>query len=411
MSISAEASEPSLLRHRSFVLLWCARTFTTAAFQMQGVAVGYQLYELTNDPLDLGIVGLVQFVPLVALSLVIGHIADRYDRRAVARACQIVKAIVAAALAFGSFEGWINREVFFALLFVAGTARAFEMPVMHALVPGIVPAPMLPRAIAAAASAQQTAIICGPAVGGLIYWLAGPAATYGTCMAIFIGAAVLVSLMHVGAAKQEKKPVSLESLFAGFTFILKRQVLLGVISLDLFAVLLGGVTALLPIYARDILHVDAWGLGLLRSAPAVGALISSAVLAHYSIERSAGRILFLMVAAYGTCILVFGLSTSLVLSVIALAGYGAADAISVVIRHSMVQSRTPNEMLGRVMAVNSMFTGTSGTLGEFRAGAMAAWLGAVPAAVFGGIGAVIVTLVWMRAFPDLTKINKLTADK
>jgi len=392
------------------VLLWCARTFTTAAFQMQAVAVGWQLYDMTNNPLDLGIVGLVQFVPLVALSVVIGHIADRYDRRAVARTCQIVKALAAAALAVGTVGGWLTREAFFTILFFAGTARAFEMPVMHALVPGIVPPRMLPRAIAAAASAQHTAIICGPAIGGLVYFF-GPMAVYATCTAIFIGAAVLVSLMHVGAAKQDKTPISLETLLAGFNYIRKGQVLLGVISLDLFAVLLGGVTALLPIYARDVLATGPWGLGLLRSAPAVGALLMSVFLTRYSITHRAGRWLFASVAAYGVAITAFGLSTWLVVSLVALAAYGAADAISVVIRHSLVQSRTPNEMLGRVMSVNSMFTGTSGTLGEFRAGLMASWWGAVPAVVIGGVGAIAVTFVWMRLFPELPRIDKLIADR
>ena len=404
------SSPPSLLRHRSFVLLWCARTFTTAAFQMQAVAVGWQLYDMTNNPLDLGIVGLVQFVPLVALSVVIGHIADRYDRRAVARTCQIVKALAAAALAVGTVGGWLTREAFFTILFFAGTTRAFEMPVMHALVPGIVPPRMLPRAIAAAASAQHTAIICGPAIGGLVYFF-GPMAVYATCTAIFIGAAVLVSLMHVGAAKQDKTPISLETLLAGFNYIRKGQVLLGVISLDLFAVLLGGVTALLPIYARDVLATGPWGLGLLRSAPAVGALLMSVFLTRYSITHRAGRWLFASVAAYGVAITAFGLSTWLVVSLVALAAYGAADAISVVIRHSLVQSRTPNEMLGRVMSVNSMFTGTSGTLGEFRAGLMASWWGAVPAVVIGGVGAIAVTFVWMRLFPELPRIDKLIADR
>jgi hypothetical protein len=227
---------------------------------------------------------------------------------------------------------------------------------------------------------------------------------------VFVTAAILVSLVQTLHAKQDKSPVSLATLFAGFSFIRSKQVLFGVISLDLAAVLLGGVTALLPIYARDILGTGPWGLGLLRSAPALGALAMSVVLSQTMITHRAGRFLFGSVAVYGAAIAAFGISTSLVLSMIALACYGAADAISVVIRHSLVQTRTPNEMLGRVMSVNTMFAGTSGTLGDFRAGVMAAWLGAVPAVLIGGIGAIVVTLLWMRLFPQLPRIDKLVGD-
>jgi MFS family permease len=403
------ASSASLLQHRSFAFFWSARTSTTAAYQMQAVAVGWQIYDLTGNALDLGIVGLVQFFPVVVLSLVIGQIADRYDRRALVRTCQIIKALSAAALAVGTAAGWLNREAIFAILFVTGTARAFEAPTLHTLVPSIVPQVLLPRAIAASATAQQTAIICGPAIGGLLYAF-GAVTVYAVCTAVFVIAAVLVSLVRATLAKQDKKPLSLESVFAGFSYIRGRQVLFGVISLDMFAVLLGGVTALLPIYARDILETGPWGLGLLRSAPAVGALVMSAMLSRFSISHRAGRLLFASVAAYGAAISVFGLSTALPLSLVALASYGAADAISVVIRHSLVQTRTPNEMLGRVMAVNSMFTGTSGTLGEFRAGVMAAWWGAVPAVLIGGAGALAITFIWMRLFPELPRIDKLVGD-
>jgi MFS family permease len=415
MSVPADVSMPSvaaptrLMGHRSFMLFWLARTSTTGAYQMLAVAVGWQLYDLTNNPLDLGIVGLVQFVPLMALTLVTGQIADRYDRRAVIRITQTVKALAALALAIGSAGGWLTRELMFTILFVIGMARAFEMPTMHAIVPDIVPQSILPRAIAASATAQQTAIISGPAIGGFIYTF-GPATVYVICAAIFVAAAVLVSLVHTVLARQDRTPISVATIFAGFSYIRSRQVLFGVISLDLFAVLLGGVTALLPIYARDILQTGPWGLGLLRSAPAIGALTISIVLSRYMIRHRAGHFLFASVAAYGISIAAFGLSTSLVLSIIALACYGAADAISVVIRHSLVQTRTPNEMLGRVMSVNTMFTGTTGTLGEFRAGVMAAWLGAVPAVVIGGVGAVVVTLLWMRLFPELPRIDKLVGD-
>jgi MFS family permease len=404
---SVLAARPRLTGHRAFALYWCARTATAGAYQMQAVAIGWQVYELTGSALDLGLVGLVQFVPIVVLSPLIGQAADHFDRRALARTCQIVKALVAGALAFATFTGLIGRDGILALLFVTGTARAFETPTLHALLPALVPAPLLPRAIAAAATANQTAIICGPALGGLLYAL-GATAVYGTCTVVFLAASILVSLLPRPPRQTgERQPVSFATVFAGFAYIREKPVLLGAVSLDLFAVLLGGVTALLPIYARDILATGPWGLGLLRSAPAVGALAIAVALARHGFERRIGAVLFGSVALFGVAGIVFALSTSLVLSLVALAVYGAADATSVVIRHSLVQTRTPNDMLGRVMAVNSMCTGTSGTLGEFRAGAVAAWLGVVPAVLIGGAGVIAVTFLWMRLFPALTRIRTL----
>ena len=399
----------SLLRHRSFVRFWCARTFTNGAFMMQGVAVGWQIYDLTNDPLDLGLVGLVQFFPLIATSILAGQVLDIFDRRMVAAACQIGKALAALALAVGTAQGWLGREAMFGILFLAGTARAFEIPTMHSLLPGVVSTALLPRAIAASASAQQTAVICGPSLGGLLYGL-GPAVVYATCTVVFIAASVLISLVEIAPRREEKRPVSFETVFAGFGYVRNHPILLGAISLDLFAVLLGGVTALLPIYARDILHAGPWALGLLRSAPAVGALAASAVLAHHAIAGRAGRVMFAAVGAFGIASVMFALSTSMAFSFLALAIYGASDAISVVIRQSLIQMRTPYDMLGRVAAVNSMFTGSSGSLGEFRAGAIAAWLGAVPSALIGGVGAIAVMLIWMWAFPQLRNVDKLGPD-
>jgi len=402
----------SLTQHRSFVLFWCARTLTNGAYMMQGVAVGWQIYELTNDPFDLGLVGLVQFVPLVAFALVIGQVADLFDRRVVVAACQVGKALAALALALGTARGWLTRDAMLAVLFLSGTVRAFEIPTIHALLPGLVPTMLLPRAIAASASAQQTAVICGPSIGGLLYATFGAATVYATCAVVFVAASVLISLVRsrADAPKSERKPISLETLFAGFAYIRSRPILLGAISLDLFAVLLGGVTALLPIYARDILQAGPWALGVLRSAPAVGALAVAILLAHHAIAGRAGRVMFAAVGMFGFASLAFGLSTSIVLSFLALMVYGAADAVSVVIRQSLVQMRTPYDMLGRVMAVNSMFTGSSGSLGEFRAGTVAAWLGAVPSALIGGAGAIMVMLIWMWAFPQLRRVDKLTPE-
>jgi len=400
------ASPSGLLGHRSFLFYWCARTSTNAAYQMQAVAVGWQIYELTGSAFDLGLVGLVQFFPVVVLGIVVGQIADRYDRRVVVSACQVVKALAAAGFAVGSLGGWLSRDALLAILFVSGTARAFETPTMHTLVPGIVPPLLLPRAIAASATATQTAVICGPALGGLLY-VFGAGTVYLTCTCVFVLASVLVSLIRLQGPPPEKKPVTVETLFAGFGYIRRNPVVLGAISLDLFAVLLGGVTALLPVYAKDVLATGPWGLGLLRSAPAVGALVISAVLARNQLERRVGHVLFTSVGVFGAAAVAFAFSTSLTLSMLALAVYGAADAVSVVIRHSLVQTRTPTEMLGRVLAVNFMFTGTSGTLGEFRAGTVAALFGAFTSVLVGGVGAMLVALLWMRLFPQIARIDTI----
>jgi MFS family permease len=403
---SLTAPPPSLLQQRSFVFYWCARTFTNAAYMMQAVAVGWQIYDLTGSALDLGLVGLVQFIPYVPLAVVVGHIADRYDRRAVIRVAQIVKALAAAALALGTVGGWLTRDAFLVILLVSATARTFEVPTMHALVPGLVPQELLPRAIAASSTATQTAVIGGPAIGGLIYAF-GPATVYVTCIVVFVAAGVLISLVRLQSPPPQKTPATLATLFAGFSYVRRHPLLLGAMSIDLFAMLLGSVTALLPIFARDILETGPWGLGLLRSAPAIGALTVSIALAHYSLGCRLGTILIGSIVTLGLSIIGFALSTSLVLSIMALAVYGAADAVSVVIRHSLVQTRTPNDMLGRVMAINSMFTGTSGTLGDFRAGAVAAAFGAFTAVLVGGVGAILVALLWIRVFPELARIDTL----
>jgi MFS family permease len=346
---------------------------------------------------------------VVALALVIGQTADHFDRRVIAGTCQVVKAICAALFALGTLQGWLDRSSILALILVTGTARAFEAPTLHSIVPGIVPRALLPRAIAASATAQQTAIICGPALGGFLYAL-GPAVVYGLCTAVFVAACILISFVQGKHRAVQTKPLSVETLFAGFRYIRNNPVLLGAISLDLFAVLFGGVTALLPIYARDILGTGPWGLGILRSAPAVGALGMSVFLARHAIERRAGLLMFATVCVFGLASTVFALSTALTVAFAALMVYGAADAISVVIRQSLVQTRTPHDMLGRVLAVNSMFSGSSGTLGEFRAGALAAWIGAVPSALIGGIGVIAIAAIWFGLFPSLRRIERLTGD-
>jgi MFS family permease len=403
---SGSTSDASLLRHRPFAFFWCARVATSLAFQMQAVAVGWQGYALTGSAFYLGLIGLAQFLPMFLLSLVVGQVVDRFDRRRVAGLCQLIEALAVAALAAGSASGWLGREGLLAIVCVVGAARAFEGPTLHALVPGLVPALVLPRAIAGAASANQTATILGPALGGLLYG-AGPTAVYAAAGALFLGASLLVTGIRIQRVPPTREPVSLQSLFAGVAFIRSRPAILGAISLDLFAVLLGGATALLPIYARDLLRTGPWGLGFLRAAPAVGALSMSLVLAHHPLRRRVGRIMFGAVTLFGLATIAFAVSTSFLLSLGALVVLGAADVISVVIRNSLVQIQTPDAMRGRVSAVHSMFIGTSNQLGEFESGVTAALFGVVPAAVLGGVGTIAVSLLWWRLFPDLARIDSL----
>ena len=396
----------SILQQRPFVRFLCGRLATMIAFQMQGVAVGWQVYALTDSALFLGLVGLAQFLPMFLLTLVVGHVADRYDRRTIARICQVTEGIAAGVLAWGSHSGRLGSDGILIIMFVVGAVRAFEGPAMHALMPGLVPARLIPRAAALSASAMQTAVILGPALGGLLY-AAGPTTVYAAVAILFFAAAVFLTLIRIVRAPVKREPASLDMLFAGISFIRSRPDILGAISLDLFAVLLGGATALLPVYARDILFVGPSGLGLLRSSPAVGALSMSVLMAHRPLRGRVGRTMFVAVALFGLATIVFGLSSSFPLSLAALAVLGAADVFSVVIRQSLVQIGTPDAMRGRVSAVNSLFIGTSNQLGEFESGITAHWFGTVPAVVIGGAGTLIVVLLWMRLFPQLLRIDRL----
>ena len=397
---------PSVFHHRPFKLFLCARAATFMAFQMLAVAVGWQIYALTGSAMYLGLVGLAQFMPMFLLTLVVGHVADRYDRRSIARICQAVEGLAAGVLALGSFSGWQSKWSILIIIFIVGGGRAFEGPSLQALLPGLVPIKLFPRAAAWSTSAMQTATIVGPALGGFLY-VAGPAVVYSTAGVLFLAASVFIALIRIERVPSKHEPVSIHSLFAGISFIRSRKEILGAISLDLFAVLLGGATALLPIYARDILVTGPWGLGLLRSAPAVGALTMSVFLARHPLRRRVGRSMFIAVAVFGTATIIFALSTSFILSLISLVVLGASDVISVVIRHSLVQIETPDEMRGRVSAVNSMFIGTSNQLGEFESGITASLFGVVPAVLIGGICTIIIVIIWMRIFPQLARINSL----
>ena len=371
---------------------------------MQTVAIGWQLYALTGSAMDLGLVGLVQFVPTVALTLVVGQVADRCDRRLVVIVCELAQAAGNAALAVGSVGGWLGRDAILAIVATLGAARTFENPARAALVPRLVPLATLPRAIASITSAGQTARIVGPALGGALYAL-GPTTVYTSVTALYLVGAGLVVLVRVAHTPRDAAQMTLGSLFSGLAFIARQRLLLGLLSLDLFAVLLGGATALLPIYARDILGTGPWGLGLLRAAPACGALVTSIVLTRHPIGRHAGAMLFAGVLVFGLATVVFGISTTLPLSLASLAVLGAADLLSVVIRHSLVQIRTPDGMRGRVSAVHSLTTGTSNQLGEFESGLLAALFGPVAAVLIGGIGTIVIVAVWMQRFPELRRFD------
>lgn len=402
------ADEPdSVFRDPAFRHFWFARLCTTIGYQIFTVAVGWQMYDLTRDPFMLGMVGLVQFLPSIVLLLMSGHVADRFDRRIIVRTCQMLEAVIAASMAVASFSGWVTSEHIFLFVALIGGCRAFETPTLQALLPSVVTPRQLPRAVALASSAAQTAIIIGPALGGFAY-VAGAGVVYTISAVLFAIAAMLVFTLKLRQAAQRlTAPVSIKTLFAGFAYIRSHQVLLGAVSLDLFAVLLGGATALLPIYARDILHTGPWGLGLLRSSPAIGALVTALWLARHPLNRRVGRVMFGAVAIFGVATMVFGVSTWLPLSMGALVVLGASDMISVVVRQTLVQLDTPDDMRGRVGAVNSVFIGASNQLGEFESGVTAALLGPVGAVLLGGAGTVLVVGAWMKLFPALTHRDRL----
>ncbi|WP_322094429.1 MFS transporter [Paraburkholderia bannensis] len=396
----------SLARHPGFQRFWGARVLASLSFQMLAVAMGWHIYALTKSAFALGLVGLAQFLPMFLLTLVVGHVADRYDRRRIAAVCQSIECAAALTFACGTFGGWLSAPIIYALAACVGAARAFESPAISSLLPGVVPRSQLPNATAWSTSATQTAQILGPALGGLLYGV-GAGAAYLACTVSFALAAVLSANIRLHTKPASRAPVTLESVFSGIAFIRSQPVILGALSLDLFAVLFGGATALLPIFARDILHAGPLELGLLRSASAVGALSGTIWLAHFPLRRRPGLAMFGGVIVFGFATIAFGLSHNIVLSLMALAVLGASDVVSVVVRSSLVQLRTPNETLGRVSAVNSLFIGTSNQLGEFESGLTAGWWGAQPAVLVGGVATICVALVWMRLFPALRDTRSL----
>ncbi|WP_207462508.1 MFS transporter [Azospirillum sp. SYSU D00513] len=398
----------SAFRHRPFTLFWLARLAAGMAMQMQVVAVGWQIYALTGSAWHLGLVGLFQFLPTLVMALYAGHVVDNNDRRHILLAALVMQMGAVGALCAVTVAGLTSPLFIYATVLVLGTVKAFEGPANQALLSALVPARDLPNAVAWNSSGMQVSVVTGPALGGLLY-IAGPSVVYGTSTAFLALAALFILLVRPRPVELPRRAMSLESMLAGLTFIRSRPAIFGAISLDMVAVLLGGATALLPLYARDILHVGPVGLGLLRSAPAVGALTMAVLLARYGVQRNAGAWMLAAVAGFGAATVLFGLSTVPALSFLALLGLGAADQISVFVRQTLVQLSTPDDMRGRVGAVTSLFIGASNQLGEFESGAAAALLGGVTAVVAGGFGAMGVAALWAWRFPELRRVDRLSA--
>jgi MFS family permease len=396
----------SVLRHPELLRFLLARFLAALAAQMQIVAVGWQMYAITRDPLDLGLIGLSQFIPFIALILPAGHAADHYNRARIVTLCYLTEAVCAIVLLVFTMLDVNATLPIFAAMVLLGGARAFSMPGSQSLLPNLVPMESFTRAVALNSSVFQIATVVGPAVGGLLY-LAGPGVVYGAVMILaLIAAALMVRVRSGSPISHTREPASWQTLLSGLKFVRSRPIVLGAISLDLFAVLFGGATALLPMFARDILHVGPGGLGLLRTAPGVGAAACAFVLAFSPIGRHAGAWMFGGVAVFGTATIVFGISTSFIVSLCALTALGAADMVSVYVRHLLVQLETPDYIRGRVSAVSAVFIGASNELGDFESGATAKWWGAVRAVIVGGIATLAITGIWIRLFPTLWRMDE-----
>jgi MFS family permease len=398
----------AVFRSRDFRLFCAARLLSGLAMQMQNVGIGWFVYDLTQSAWALGLVGLAAFMPAITFAVFTGHVADTFDRRRIVVLAHTTASLAACGLLacawFGTDRVW---PVYLAAILI-GTGRAFGNPASQAMMPNLVPREQFGAAVAWNSSIWQAASICGPAVGGLLYALA-PTAVFTAAAAAFAIAAVLIRLIRPQPVSGVREKVTWATLSAGLRFIRSRPMIFGSITLDLVAVLLGGATALLPIFAQEVLHVGPAGLGLLRSAPAAGALCVAVWLAYRPLQRHAGRRMLQAVAVYGVATIGFGLSTSFVLSLACLAVTGAADMVSVVIRQTLVQSDTPDALRGRVAAVNTVFIGASNELGEFESGALAALIGAVPAVAAGGLATVAVAALWTRVFPELARRDRLVA--
>jgi MFS family permease len=398
--------------HPDFVLFQIARFLIVAAVEMQAVAVGWQVYDITKRALDLGLVGLAQFLPGILLFLVSGHTSDRFDRRKVLGACYAGYALCSGLLLMLAQRGAHSVQPIYAVLILLGVVRSFNGTASRSILPQLVPEEHFANAVAWNATTFQTATILGPSLGGILYALfRGPSAVYAAAMVTALGALASTFRIKTRPQARRREPMTSKTILAGLLFIWREKLVLGAISLDLFAVLLGGAVALLPVYAREILHTGPWGLGLLRTAPGVGAAVMAMALAHRPLRGRAGPTLLWSVAGFGICTIIFGVSRSLVLSLISLILLGASDMVSVIIRATLVQLRTPDEMRGRVTAVDMVFIGASNELGQFESGLTAQWFGTVPAVLLGGVGTVVVIAVWAWKFPELRRAGKLSAMK
>jgi MFS family permease len=398
-------SAASLLHHRPYVQFLYVRIAASIALQVQAVAVGWQMYALTNSPFQLGLIGLVQFVPAFGLFLATGHAADRYDRRLIASTAQTIEAIAVAVLALAIGSGYLTPGLLLTMAFIIGIGRAFEQPSLQTALPNIVPANVLPRAIAGSTSASQIAVVAGPALGGILIAVS-PTIVFAICAVLWFSSALVMRNIAIERSATKRKPVDAKQLFSGLVFIGRHKVVLGAILLDLLAVLLGNATGLLPIFARDIFMVGPLGFGALRAAPAAGALLSALTLTRWPISHQVGHLMFAAVATFGTGTILLALSPSLPFAMGAMFVVGAADTVSVVIRQSLLLLHTPDEMRGRVFAVSSMFTGTSNQLGDFRAGSAAALLGTIPAVLIGGCSTLAVVAVSTRLFRTLFQTDR-----
>ena len=391
----------------SFVLFQLGRFFIVLAGEMQSVAVGWQVYELTKRPLDLGLVGLAQFLPSIFLFLVAGHVADRFDRRRVIVTCYCGSALCAGSLLVLTLRGVHNVYAIYAVLVLLGVVRCFNGPVSRSLLPQLVPEKDFVNAVAWASTIFQCAVVLGPSLGGIVYAASrGPAAVYALSFAAAITAALSTWQIKLQSVARLPEPMNWKTTLAGLRYIRREKLILGAISLDLFGVFLGGSVALLPVYAREILQTGPWGLGILRSAPAAGAACMAIFVAHKPFGRRAGSIMLWCVAGFGAATILFGLSRSLALSLLALFLVGATDMVSVIVRQMFIQVGTPDEMRGRVNAVDMIFIGASNELGQFESGITAQWFGAVPAVVLGGLGTLFVTGLWAWVFPELRRASE-----
>ncbi|WP_037074709.1 MFS transporter [Rhizobium sp. PDO1-076] len=408
MTPSSAGDRFAAFRHKSYTRFFFARFLGAFATQILSVSVGWQMYDQTGSAFYLGLIGLVQFLPALLLILVTGSVADRYNRRAIVAACMVLSSLCAAAMLGLTLADAFEPTIVFAILVLFGIERAFAAPAVQSLAPNLVPIADLANAVAWNSSSWQTASIIGPVAGGLLYG-ASPVLAYSTSLAFFLGAAVLVILVERPAQRMSNKAVTKDTLLAGFRFIFGEKIVLGAISLDLFAVLLGGAVALMPVFARDILTLGPWGLGLLRAAPGIGAILVAIALASYPVRHNAGVFMFVGVALFGAGTIMFGLSQTAWVSILALMLMGAADMASVYVRETLIALWTPDEVRGRVNAVNMVFVGASNELGEFRAGTMAHFIGPVAAVVVGGVGTLAVAGLWAFGFPQLRKIDSLEA--